>query len=162
MFDNELSKNFEKSTGIKFDTFYNKYRTKLVLYLYGYTKNREMAEDFANEAFIQALLKINTFIVGKASLQTWVYKIGENIVKKNHNDSKKLPIHYTENDTGYMALDELDVSHKILRQEKEIVAKVSMVEEAITMLPEKYKEVMVLRELKKKSYNEIADICLEE
>lgn len=166
MVRNKLSENFEQKTGLKFDSFYRKYRPKLVWYLTRYTKDQEKAEDFADDAFTQALLKIDNYDNDKSQIHTWVYKIGENLVKKDYKDRKKLYAYSLDNDND----DNLNLINVIpsndgssdLEQELILDKKVDIVKESIFNLPEKYKKVMIMRELENRPYLEIAELCTKD
>src|SRR5574343_130830 len=91
---NELELKFEERTGLNFKKFYKDYKPKLMWYICRYTKDLEIAEDHVEDAFIQALLNIGTYKTpseGGAQVNTWIYKIAENIVKKSFKDNEKLP-----------------------------------------------------------------------
>ncbi len=164
--NNELSKNFEKITGQKFDVFYRKYRPKLVWYLTRYTKDQEKAADFADDAFTQALVKIGNYNSDKSQVHTWVYKIGENLVKKDYKDRKRMFVFSLDKENN----DNLNLMNILPQKEDEsdiegeliLDKKVNLVKESIFNLPEKYKKVMIMRELENKPYLEIAELCTKD
>ena len=91
---NELETQFEERTHINFQTFYKIHKPKLMWYITRYTKDQGLAEDYVEDAFVQALLNINTYKrpeEGGAQVNTWIYKIAENIVKKAHKTSQRIP-----------------------------------------------------------------------
>jgi len=164
---NELEQKFQERTGIEFQRFYRDYKPKLIWYICRYTKDPEIAEDYVEDAFIQALLNISTYKTpseGGAQVNTWVYKIAENIVKKSHKDRERLPLksldkELSENfnlsniipyDDGQSKVDEYNIFMK----------KASYIKETIHNLPEKdskYKTVLIMRELEGMAYKEIAE-----
>src|SRR5574344_2115469 len=90
----KLERLFEERTGFNFQNFYKIYKPKLTWHITKFTKNPEIAEDHVEDAFIQALLNIETYKrpdEGGAQVNTWIYKIAENIVKKSFKDNEKLP-----------------------------------------------------------------------
>ena len=161
---NELEQQFEDRTGINFQ---NNYKPKLMWYISRYTKDPEIAEDHVEDAFIQALLNISTYKrpdEGGAQVNTWIYKIAENIVKKAHKDSERLPTNsldkeMSENfhlsniipyDDGKRNVDEYNI----------FVKKASLIKETIYNLPEKdskYKKVLIMREIEGMAYKEISE-----
>ena len=164
---NELEQQFEDRTGINFQNFYKNYKPKLMWYISRYTKDQEIAEDHVEDAFIQALLNISTYKrpdEGGAQVNTWIYKIAENIVKKAHKDSERLPTNsldkeMSENfhlsniipyDDGKRNVDEYNI----------FVKKASLIKETIYNLPEKdskYKKVLIMREIEGMAYKEISE-----
>lgn len=166
MINNDLEKNFEKITGLQFDTFYHKYRPKLVWYLTRFTKDQEKAEDFADDAFTQALLKIDNYNKEKSQVHTWLYKIGQNMVKKDFKDRKRMMVVSLdkENSDNLNLIniiphksDSIDIENELILNEK-----VNIVKDTIFELPDKYKKVMILRELENKPYLEIAELCTKD
>ena len=164
---NELEQQFEDRTGINFQNFYKNHKPKLMWYISRYTKDPEIAEDHVEDAFIQALLNISTYKrpdEGGAQVNTWIYKIAENIVKKAHKDSERLPTNsldkeMSENfhlsniipyDDGKRNVDEYNI----------FVKKASLIKETIYNLPEKdskYKKVLIMREIEGMAYKEISE-----
>lgn len=166
MTNNELSKRFELITGQKFETFYHKYRPKLVWYLTKYTKDTEKSEDFADDAFTQALLKIENYDKEKSQIHTWIYKIGENLVKKEYKDSKRMFVLSLDktNNENLNLINIIPIKNGDLNAEKDMVTdkKSKLVKESIFDLPEKYKRVMIMRELENKPYLKIAELCTKD
>lgn len=166
MIRNTLAENFEQKTGMKFETFYRKYRPKLVWYLTRYTKDQEKAEDFVDDAFTQALLKIDNYDNDKSQVHTWIYKIGENLVKKDYKDRKRLYAFSldNENDNNLSLINIIPHNNDQRDIEDELILnkKVDLVKESIFNLPEKYKRVMIMRELENKPYLEIAELCTKD
>jgi RNA polymerase sigma-70 factor (ECF subfamily) len=165
--NNELSETFEKVTGQKFEFFYHKYRPKLVWYLTRYTKDQEIAADFADDAFTQALIKIGNYNADKSQIHTWVYKIGENLVKKDYKDKKRLSVFSLDKENS----DNLNLVNILPQNEQDGVdkedenildKKADIVRESIFNLPDKYKKVMIMRELENKPYLEIAELCTKD
>lgn len=164
---NQLSKDFEHRTKLNFKQFYKDYKPKLIWYLARYTKDTEIAEDYAEEAFIQALLNISTYKrpeEGGAQVNTWVYKIAENIVKKAHKDSGKLPStsldkEFDENVnlTNLIPYDDGKVDE---HEYHVFVRKAEIIKDAIYNLPkkdDKYKQVLIMRELEGMAYKDISE-----
>jgi len=164
---NELERQFEERTGLNFQIFYKNYKPRLMWYISRYTKDPEIAEDHVEDAFIQALLNISTYKrpdEGGAQVNTWIYKIAENIVKKAHKDSERLPTNsldkeMAENfnlsniipyDDGKRHIDEYNI----------FVKKANFIKETIYNLPEKdskYKKVLIMREIEGMAYKEISE-----
>jgi RNA polymerase sigma-70 factor, ECF subfamily len=163
-----LEERFEKITGINFEDFYDKYKPKLVWYLTRYTRDQELSEDFADDAFTQALLKIENYDNEKSQIHTWIYKIAENLVKKDFKDQKKMSVVSLDKDNhdNLNLINIIPNGHyeeaNIMEQDSILIKKVELVKDAIFSLPDKYKRVMILRELENKPYIDIAEICTKE
>lgn len=168
MLNDNLSRKFEQITGLKFSTFYSNYKPKLIWYLTKFTKDQEIAEDFADDAFTQALLKIDNYNAEKSQIHTWVYKIAENLVKKEYKDRKRLNVvsmdKQNDDNLNLTSIISNSLVHDDTKTEQDLILmkKVELVKEAIERLPDKYKHVMILREIENKTYLDIADICTKE
>jgi len=168
MLNDNLSIRFEQITGQKFTTFYSIYKPKLVWYLTKYTKDHELSEDFADDAFTQALLKIENYNSDKSQVHTWVYKIAENLVKKDFKDRKRINIVSMDKENNDNLNLSTLISNELLDDDSKIeddlivIKKAEIVKDAINRLPEKYKVVMTLRELEGKAYLDIANLCVKD
>jgi len=161
---NKKNSIFLEKTGMDFDKFYNNHFNKLTWFLGKYTKDLDVAQDYANEAFIQGLDKIETYDSEKSKIHTWIYRIGENLVRKSFNDDQKLQtvsidnnhkddlsllnlLPDKDNSIGELVLDTIDKKAEIIRTV------------IYNLAPkfEKYKKVLIMRELDNMHYQEIAD-----
>ena len=153
---------FLNKTGINFRKFYQDYRSRLSWYLSRLTKSYDIAEDWADEAFVQALQKIDTYDSNKgAQIHTWLYTIAENLVKNDYKIQQRLPS---------LSLDkEISDNFKLIncisyndgereaQGNVELEAKAQIIKSTIHGLPDKYRKVLVMRELENMSYKHISD-----
>lgn len=164
---NKYEKLFKEITGHDFESYYNENKPSLTWYIAKcYTKDMERAEDFANQAFMQSLEKIETYNKEKSLFKTWLTKIAINLVIKEWKDTHKYNFISLERDTTE-APSILNILHSDdgsyeLEKEEENKKKVEIVYEVINNLPEKYKRVMVMRELNHMAYKDIADSIKKE
>jgi RNA polymerase sigma factor (sigma-70 family) len=161
---NHYEKKFEEITGLDFETFYKNQKPKLTWFLSKWTKDLQIAEDFADDAFIKALNSIDTYQGNKSQVHTWLYTIATNFVKKDYQDKQKLPLISMDRDLGNNASVGMFIpyadSNKELEKYKEICKKAEIVRNAIFDMPSKqhkYKRVLIMREIENMSYNEISD-----
>lgn len=164
---NNLEEQFEKRTGINFQDFYKNQKPKLTWYISRYTKDLEVAEDYVEDAFIQALLNIETYkrpTEGGAQVNTWMYRIAENIVKKAHKDSMRLPTNSLDKEMAenfnLSNLIPYDDGKKIVDEYNVFVKKANVIKNTIYNLPEKdykYKRVLIMREIEGMAYKEISE-----
>ncbi len=123
-------------------------------------RNREEAEDSAQETFLRAFRSIDTFEEGRR-FSPWLYQIASNLCRdvlrkrsiRGFTQSLDAPIdddgelypQYARDEKGP---DELAVEGEL----REAVL------DAVDRLPDKYRVVIVLRHLQDLSYQEIADV----
>jgi RNA polymerase sigma factor (sigma-70 family) len=161
---NHFERKFEQKTGINFQKFYKDQKPKLTWYLSKWTKDLEIAEDFADDAFVKALMSIDSYNGEKAQVHTWVYTIAVNFVKKDYQDKQKLPLISMDKELSNSASINMFLPYpdgkKDMMKHKEVCKKAEIVRDAIFSMPDKqhkYKQVLIMREIENMSYNEISD-----
>lgn len=163
---NRYERLFNLITGDDFKTYYNKEKPNLQWYISdNYTKDMDSAGDIANRAFMQALEKIETYDKEKSLFKTWLTKIAINLVIKDWKDRHRYTFISLERDASdspsILNILKSDDSDDTV-QEKENKKKAEIVYDVIDKLPDKYKKVMVMRELNKMAYKDIADSIKKE
>ena len=113
------------------------------------------AEDILQEVFIKTYQNLNGFDLN-LKFSTWVYRITYNQVISFFRKNKKHTTNLTDKDSEALILniaDELNLKQAVAQK---IDAK--LIREAISDLDSKYRDVLVLKFLEDKDYNEISDI----
>jgi RNA polymerase sigma-70 factor (ECF subfamily) len=162
----EYEKKFKEKTGENFNDYYKQYKPKLTWYLTRYTKNIEMAEEFANIAFVQGLEKIDTYNKEISQFITWLTTIAINLVIKDYKDRQRentisLDKEITDNLTLSSLIKYDNHEDETIKHEEDQV-KCGIIKDVIYNLPEKYKKVMILRELDKMPYKDISNMIIRE
>lgn len=138
-----------------FGELVKKYKTKVFNLAYSLTRNRESADDLAQEIFIKIYLALHKFKF-KSGFGTWLYRISINHITdflRKEGKIHKVPFEETmENAT----IQEDEIKRKeraqLLQERKKLVHK------AIASLPEKYQIILTLRDIQEFSYGEITKI----
>ncbi len=142
-----------------FEHLVNRYEKKLSRYvrrLYGLSS--ECIEDVLQEAFIKIYVNLNDYDPSY-SFSSWAYRITHNETVNYLRKNKKVTIVPLETDDEESAnlidilKSEIDVAKEVSR--KDIAERIR---KAISMLPDKYREVLVLRYMEDMDYKEISDI----
>jgi RNA polymerase sigma-70 factor, ECF subfamily len=130
-----------------------------VLYNYGLylTGDREAANDLLQETYLKAFRFFDKFEPG-TNAKAWLYRIMRNTFINEYRRVKRLPdlVQYDEQISAYQMLPREDEKTELRKQingelfEDEIAG-------AIASLPEKFKSVIVLRDVEDLPYEEIAD-----
>jgi len=134
----------------------DRYKGKLSSYIKRLTNaNTEDAEDVLQEVFIKVYLNLNDFNKD-LKFSSWIYRITHNQVISGHRKLKARPEGYAVNLDDILAntlASEIDikgaVDNKILQKTISLV---------LNEIDEKYRDVLVLKFLEEKSYQEISDI----
>ena len=109
----------------------------------------QVAEDAAQETFIQAWLRLPSYRP-QASLRNWLFRIAVNMAIDMLRKEKRILPGAVED----LNLTDLGPSPETLAASSE---RTEMVQEAVLALPEASRAVLVLREYEGLSYQEIAD-----
>jgi RNA polymerase sigma factor (sigma-70 family) len=122
-------------------------------------RNPDEANDLVQETFIKAFGSLKTYD-HNYRFSTWLYKIAANssidFLRKRKIDSLSLdkPIPTKDGDVQMEIPDDTYNPEHDLRNRERTIG----IEDAIDSLPEKYREVIVLRHKEDRSYEEIAEM----
>ena len=135
-----------------FATLVGRYENRIVRLVRGMVPESD-TEDVTQEAFLKAYRKLGNFD-GRSSFYTWLYRIASNTAmdwrkKEKHRRHAPLP----EGPEGEDAAQSFDAGPEDATTRRELSAKIDA---AIEALPEKYHEILVLREIEGLSYEEIS------
>ena len=117
--------------------------------------NKEMVEDMVQNIFIKAFVNINSFQKGK-NFGSWLYGIAHNECIDNLRKYKKY--------TGNVSLDGNEELFAILASEENVEQSLikkdqkDSINKSLERLPAKFREVLVLKYLEDKSYEEVGYI----
>lgn len=132
-----------------------RYQEKLFRYVrrISYFGNEDI-EDILQDTFIKVYKNINDYDQS-LKFSSWIYRITRNQtidqIRKNSRSSQVLS--FDEGDLNKLLKSSINLVREL--EEKESFEKAKI---AIQNLPEKYREVLVLRFLEEKDYEEIMDI----
>ncbi len=133
-----------------------RYEGKLMRYIRGLLYvNTEDAEDILQEVFIKAYRNLNSFNP-KYKFSNWIYRIAHNeaVSFLRKNKKRKLEIaNDPEKDIFENLASDLDLEKEYMEEDSaERVGKI------LAKLDTKYRDVLVLKYLEGKDYNEISEI----
>ncbi|MBI4427583.1 MAG: sigma-70 family RNA polymerase sigma factor [Ignavibacteriales bacterium] len=134
-----------------------KYHDAIYNLIYRIVRDKEEVEDLTQEAFIKAFTSLGSFNEDYA-FSTWLYKIATNNSidyirrKKLQTFSIDKPIESKDSDYSF----ELPDLSRGADQEMISLQRKKMIDEAINTLPAKYRQVILLRHVEEKDYQEIA------
>lgn len=125
--------------------------------------DRDDAFDMTQEAFIKAYGSLSSFR-GDSKFSVWIYRIATNVcLDFLRSKSRKQQVSLTVSDDDEDA--QLDIPDPSSAPEQQLMQKISMqsVEEGLKTLPDKQRQILVMRELCGMSYAEIGKaLSLEE
>lgn len=142
----------------------HRYRTPLVNFLYRMVRNREQAEDLAQEVFIR-VYRAREDYVPSAKFTTWLFRIATNLalnsVRDNRHRSMEIsldaPVSADAEDGEERPME---VAEKRPNIEENLVEKErsKVIRHAINKLPEKQRAAVLLHKYQELDYKEIARI----
>jgi len=133
---------------------YELYKEFILRYFLRMTGNLEEAGELTQETFYQACLSIHRFRQ-QSSAKTWLYAIARNVYLNNlrkKGKDKSIPWGDKVLPSEKTLVNE-DPSELIVLQEKK-----ERITKALTLLPEKGRTVLILKEYEQLGYEEIAEI----
>ena len=142
-----------------FSRLRQKYHDAIFNLIYRMIREKDEVEDLTQEAFIKAFASLATFN-NEYAFSTWLYKIATNNCidyirrKKLQTFSIDKPIESKESDFSFELPDSTYAPDKemILSQRKKFL------DDAINSLPQKYRQVIIMRHQEELEYQEIAQI----
>ncbi len=131
-----------------------KYQDRLVNTLYRLLGSAEDARDVAQDAFVQAFLKLETFR-GSAAFYTWLYRIAFNLAMSHRRRQRPtVSLDVSRSEHGLEPVDSQPPPEAQLAR----CDRARLVHAALAELAVDYRQVVVLRELEGCRYEEIAQI----
>ncbi len=157
----EDSRNIKKALKgdqIAYRAILKKYHDQVYNLLYRMVHDKDEVEDLTQEAFIKAFNSLKNFNE-EFAFSTWLYKIATNNCidyirkKKLATFSIDKPL---ESKDGEYSFEIPDTTYL---PDKDLIAgqRTRILEDAVNALPEKYRQVILMRHTEDKDYQEIAD-----
>jgi len=148
----ELSKQGDEEA---FGVLVKKYKTKVFNLAYSFTKDRETADDLAQEVFIKVYYALERFKF-KSGFGTWIYRIAVNHFKdylRQHGKERHVSLEALGKEPS-LPDDEIKKKEKA----QEAADRKKLLYQALRSLPEKHQVILTLRDIQGHSYEEIAGI----
>lgn len=124
-----------------------RYQTGLIIHCENILKDRQDAEDIAQETFIKAFQKLKNFSSEKARFSTWIYRIATNLcIDRLRKEKRKVLVN--DIDAYVEAVDPDHMNDEEVRHIRELVE---------TLEPPKYVEIIKAYFWQGESYQTIAD-----
>jgi RNA polymerase sigma-70 factor, ECF subfamily len=158
--DEELMEEIVRGSEAAFAALVTRYQGRIINLVCRLINDRDRAQEIAQETFLRVFIHRQRYRPsGKFS--TWLYTIAMNLAKNEIRRRVRArgavsldKLLEATGDSGGFVADPAPGPDKIYRQ-RDIGAKV---EAAISRLPKKFREVIVLRDVQQLSYEEIGDL----
>jgi RNA polymerase sigma-70 factor (ECF subfamily) len=131
-----------------------RYQDRLRGSLLRLTGSAEEAEDVAQEAFVQAYLKLSSF-QRSSRFYTWIYRIAFNqAISKSRKRRPRVSLSVVQESGGVEPVSEADCPTEPTIQ----VERAELLHAAIAELEEDHRQVIVLREFEDMDYQQISEV----
>ncbi len=137
-----------------FSELVERYQQRLFNSLLRLTGSAEDAADLAQEAFVQAYTKLDTFRQ-ESRFYTWLYRIAFNMAMSHRR--RRRPVTCADDDAARIAESTTDRCHSPAEQSM-VREQVAQVQDAIDQLADDHRTIVVLREIEGCDYEQISSI----
>ena len=155
--DLSLVRRVKKGDYTAFDLLVLKYQSRVIATAFKFVKEKQLAEDIAQEAFIKSYKSIESFRE-ESSFYTWIYRITVNTAKNYLVSSKRRD----EVVISDLSLDDSFYPEKLDVDSPQEILKASelrdLIFETLSSLGEETRTALSLREFDGLSYEQIAEI----
>lgn len=157
--DEDLMLLFQQEVMLAYDILVERFKDPLMNYIYRFVGDMDAAADILQDTFIRVYNKKHLYRT-IARVSTWVYTIAGNLARSELRRSgrrKTTPIIQTrhENEEYTLPLPDTD---PLPDNRADSALLYQQIQEALTRLPEAFREAVVLRDIQDLSYEEIAEI----
>tara|TARA_Y100001968_G_scaffold325826_1_gene367759 strand:- start:22 stop:603 length:582 start_codon:yes stop_codon:yes gene_type:complete len=155
--DEELMKRFQNGDENAYIELVNRYRDKILNFIFNYLGDFEISEDIVQDTMIKLYQKKH-YYKEIAKFSTWLYTIAKNLanteLRKKKQRKTTILSHISKDDKPYDIPSDYPGTHQEI--ESEITTKI--IREAIDQLTDKFKTVILLRDIQELSYEDISSI----
>ena len=156
--DEELISNFQNGDEDAYAEIVKRYKDKLSNFLYRYVGNYDDCQDIAQDTLIKVYVSKHLY-KEVAKFSTWIYTIAINlaktkIIKKRRFKVLSLSISNENEDLDF------DIPDNAYAPDVNANGKIQdyYIQKALESIPEKYRKLVILRDVEDFSYEEICDI----
>ncbi len=153
MEERQLVRLAQEGSPAAFEELVAKYQSKVFSMALSFTRNREAADDLAQEVFLKAYLALPRFH-GKSEFGTWLYRISINHIKdylRKKGRAKEVSL----DDVQEIAFSNKEQTERA-ELERETEARRTLVQRFVQGLPEKYRVIVTLRDIQGLAYEQIS------
>lgn len=155
MEDKQLVRLAQEGSPAAFEELVAKYQPKVFSMALSFTRNREAADDLAQEIFLKAYLALPRFH-GRSEFGTWLYRISVNHIKDFLRKKGRVR-EVSLDDVGEVAFSDREQAEKA-EMERETEARRALVQRSVLGLPEKYRVILTLRDIQGLSYEDVSRV----
>ncbi len=155
--DEELIFQFQKGNEHAYLELVNRYKDRLLNFIFGYVHSKESAEDIVQDTFLKLYTSADMYRE-IAKFSTWIFTIAANLAKTELRKRKRRKI-FSITDMGFDDKD-YEIPSESNVPENSINSKYQMkyILKAVYKLDEPFKTALILRDIQELSYEEVSNI----
>lgn len=157
--DEDLMELFQAGTEEAYTILMERYSERLMHYLYGFLNDKKRCEDLLQETFLRVHRNRHSY-KRIAKFSTWLYTIAGNLARSEYRKQKRRYMQsiqaVSQNNEEY----EMPLPDERFLPDKhtESAFQDQYVQNAVSILPPAFREVVILRDIQQLSYYEVAEI----
>tara|TARA_B100001540_G_scaffold145965_1_gene129484 strand:- start:1414 stop:1998 length:585 start_codon:yes stop_codon:yes gene_type:complete len=155
--DEELMKRFQNGDENAYIELVNRYRDKILNFIFNYIGDFEISEDIVQDTMVKLYQKKH-YYKEIAKFSTWIYTIAKNLanteLRKKKQRKTTILSHISKDDKPY----DIPSDQPGINQEIESEVTIKIIRSAIDQLTDKFKTVILLRDVQELSYEDISSI----
>ncbi len=155
--DEELMKRFQNGDENAYIELVNRYRDKILNFIFNYIGDYEISEDLTQDTMIKLYQKKH-YYKEIAKFSTWLYTIAKNLANTEFRKKKQrkttILSRFSKDDKPY----DIPSDYPSTDQEIESEITTEIIKNAIDQLTDKFKTVILLRDIQELSYEDISSI----
>ena len=155
--DEELMKRFQNGDENAYIELVNRYRDKILNFIFNYLGDYEISEDLVQDTMIKMYQKKH-YYKEVAKFSTWLYTIAKNLayteLRKKKQRKTTILSHISKDEKPY----DIPSDHPGTHQEIESEITIKIIRIAIDQLTENFRTVILLRDVQELSYEDISSI----
>ena len=161
-FDAQLMLRFQNGDTSAFNTLFEKHMRRIIQYVYRFVRNREVAEELAQEVFLKVYENASGYRP-KAKFLSWLYTIATNICLNEVRKPQFRASHQSLDDPVIGSAGTDSARHEIASGngpdlELERLEMERVIKRALVQIPEKQRIAFILNKYQELSYAEVADV----
>lgn len=160
MSDEELMHQFQIGTVEAFDIIVDRFSGRLLNFLGRFVRDKQVCEDLLQETFVRIYRNRYSY-QPVAKLSTWIFTIAGNLARSEFRRNKRwnmLSITPKSRDDESEYDRPLESTYVSPEDDAEGVFLDNYIQEALSMIPVNFRELIVFRDVQQLSYDEIAEI----
>ncbi len=154
--DKELILRFQQGDELAYVELVNRYRDRLMNFIYRYVGTRQEAEDIVQDTFVKLFQK-KDYYRPISEFSTWIFTIASNLAKTELRKRKRRKVSYL----SQLGMEEKDFDIPVEdTTDEEMVGEFteSQIQNAIQSLQLHFRTALILRDIEELSYEEISKI----